>query len=254
MCYSFKSQKEYRPVSKKLTANSSGNKKKCVEPTIEVSNSNPLDVLNSVDNDVEFGSNGGTTNLGEYDSGDEVASVDNDMARSMASERVGFGTQCLLEQWRDSYGNGDYDDDPYDNDMYEGQDLSQDLQALYDNLDIPDLVMRLELASTLEDTDDQSIVTCGADRQECPQLEGTASSASFIITMAYGIRGVGPADDSLVSKVKNILKRKQKKNSHTISVHCFFNNTRYLLNENWIIRGGTKGNNNIEQKAGIFYP
>ncbi|GJT33491.1 copia protein [Tanacetum coccineum] len=40
---------------------------------------------------------------GEYDSEDEVASVDNDMARSMASERVGFGTQSLLEQWRDSY-------------------------------------------------------------------------------------------------------------------------------------------------------
>ncbi|GJQ99022.1 retrovirus-related pol polyprotein from transposon TNT 1-94 [Tanacetum coccineum] len=35
--------------------------------------------------------------LGEYDSEDEVASVDNDMARSMASERVGFGTQSLLE-------------------------------------------------------------------------------------------------------------------------------------------------------------
>ncbi|GJX96856.1 hypothetical protein Tco_0352654 [Tanacetum coccineum] len=48
---------------------------------------------------------------GDYDSEDEVASVDNDMARSMASERVGFGTQSLLEQWRDSYGNGDYDED-----------------------------------------------------------------------------------------------------------------------------------------------
>ncbi|GJZ39154.1 retrotransposon protein, putative, ty1-copia subclass [Tanacetum coccineum] len=74
--------------------------------------------------------------LGDYDSEDDVASVDNDMARSMASERVGFGTQSLLEQWRDSYGNGDYDDDPYDDDMYEGQDLSQKLQAIYDNLDI----------------------------------------------------------------------------------------------------------------------
>nr|GFA97312.1 hypothetical protein [Tanacetum cinerariifolium] len=63
---------------------------------------------------------------------DEVASVDNDMARSMASERLGFGNQSLLEQWRDSYGNGDYDDDPYDDDIYEGQDL----QALCDNLDI----------------------------------------------------------------------------------------------------------------------
>ncbi|GJW42719.1 copia protein [Tanacetum coccineum] len=149
-----------------------------VEPTIEVSNSNPFDVLNSVDNDVEFGTNGGTTNLvnngatssgssfmnvdnsssgttliidkigkfedlltsrqvilvdkagplkkvefpGEYNSEDEVALVDNDMARSMASERVCFSTQSLLEQYRDSYGNGDYDDDPHDDDMYEVQD------------------------------------------------------------------------------------------------------------------------------------
>nr|GEX88138.1 reverse transcriptase domain-containing protein [Tanacetum cinerariifolium] len=60
---SFKPQKEYRPIPKKTTASSSVNKKKCVEPTIEVSNSNPFDVLNSVDNDVEFGTNGGTTNL-----------------------------------------------------------------------------------------------------------------------------------------------------------------------------------------------
>nr|GEY47760.1 hypothetical protein [Tanacetum cinerariifolium] len=59
----FKPQNEYRPVSKKPNASSSGNKKKVMEPTIEVSNSNPFDVLNSIDNDVEFGTNGGTTNL-----------------------------------------------------------------------------------------------------------------------------------------------------------------------------------------------
>ncbi|GJR42007.1 retrotransposon protein, putative, ty1-copia subclass [Tanacetum coccineum] len=189
----FKPHKEYRPVTKKSTASSSGNKMKGVKPTIEVSNSNPFDVLNSVDNDVEFGTNRGTTNLvnngatssgssfmnvdnsssgttpiikkiekfedlltsgqailvdkadnplkkvefpGEYESEDEVASVDNDMARYMAYERVGFGTQSLLEQWRDSYGNGDYDDDLYDDDMYEGHDLSHELQAICDNLDI----------------------------------------------------------------------------------------------------------------------
>ncbi|GKC20378.1 proteasome subunit alpha type-5, partial [Tanacetum coccineum] len=152
-----------RHVSKKPTASSSGNKKKGVKPTNEVSNSNPFEVLNSVDNDVELSTNDGTTNLvnngansskssfmnvensststtpiiykigkfkdllmsgqailvdeagnrlknvecpGDYDSEDEVTSVDNDMARSMASERVGFGKQRLLEQWRDSYGNG----------------------------------------------------------------------------------------------------------------------------------------------------
>ncbi|GJX77580.1 cytokinin dehydrogenase 3-like protein [Tanacetum coccineum] len=58
----FKPQKEYRHVPKKPNVSSSG-KKKGVEPTIEVSNSNPFDVLNSVDNDVEFGTNKGTTTL-----------------------------------------------------------------------------------------------------------------------------------------------------------------------------------------------
>ncbi|GJW11270.1 zinc finger, CCHC-type containing protein [Tanacetum coccineum] len=59
----FKPQKEYRPVIKKPNASSSGNKKKGMEPTIEASNSNPFDVLNSVDNDGELGTNGRTNNL-----------------------------------------------------------------------------------------------------------------------------------------------------------------------------------------------
>ncbi|GJV28713.1 retrotransposon protein, putative, ty1-copia subclass [Tanacetum coccineum] len=127
------------------TASSTGNKKKGVEPTIEVSNSNPFEVLNLVDNDVELGTNRGTTNLvnngatssgssfmnvdnsststipiidkimkfeelltsgqailmdevdntlkkvkfpSDYDSEDEVASVDNDMAHFLALERI----------------------------------------------------------------------------------------------------------------------------------------------------------------------
>ncbi|GJU10330.1 hypothetical protein Tco_1132726 [Tanacetum coccineum] len=160
-----------KTCSQKPTASFCCNKKKGVEPNIEVSNANPFEVLNSVDNDVELGTNGGTTNLvnngatssgssfmnvnnssssttliidkiekfeelltsrqailvdeagnplekvkyqGDYDSEDEVASVNNDMARSMDSERV----------------------DPYDDDMYEGQDLPQEIQAICDNLDI----------------------------------------------------------------------------------------------------------------------
>ncbi|GKA31116.1 hypothetical protein Tco_0717421 [Tanacetum coccineum] len=154
----FKPHKEYRPVPKKPTASPSSNKKKGVAHTNEVSNSNPFNVLNLVDNDVKLGTNGGTTNLvnneanssgssfmnfensntsntpiidkigkfedllidgqaifgdeagnplkkvkslGDYDSEDEVASVDNDIAHSLALEMVGFGTQSLLEQWRD---------------------------------------------------------------------------------------------------------------------------------------------------------
>ncbi|GJT07208.1 hypothetical protein Tco_0841670, partial [Tanacetum coccineum] len=50
----FKPQKEYRPVLKKPTASSSGNKKKAVEHTIEVSNLNLFEVLSLVDNDVEL--------------------------------------------------------------------------------------------------------------------------------------------------------------------------------------------------------
>nr|GEW74379.1 hypothetical protein [Tanacetum cinerariifolium] len=68
---------------------------------------------------------------GNYDSENEAASVDNNMARSLVSEKVGFGTQSLL-----AYGNGDYDEDPYDDDMYEGHDLPQEIQAICNNLDI----------------------------------------------------------------------------------------------------------------------
>ncbi|GKA88234.1 hypothetical protein Tco_0809998 [Tanacetum coccineum] len=72
----------------------------------------------------------------DHDSEDEVASVDNDMARSIASKKVGFGTNSLLEQWRDTYENDDYDYDPYDDDMYEGQEIPNKIQAMCDNLDI----------------------------------------------------------------------------------------------------------------------
>nr|GEW21369.1 hypothetical protein [Tanacetum cinerariifolium] len=150
----FKPQQEYRPVSKKPAASCSGNKKKGVVPTIEVSNSNPFVVLNSVSNDEEkfeellssgqailVDEAGNPLNkvefAGDYKSKNEVASVENYMACSLASEKVGFGTQNLLEQWRDSYGNGDYDDDPYDDDLCEGQDLHQEIQAICDSMDIP---------------------------------------------------------------------------------------------------------------------
>ncbi|GJX44287.1 retrotransposon protein, putative, ty1-copia subclass [Tanacetum coccineum] len=151
----------YRPVSTKPTANTSGNKKNDVEPTKKVSNSNPFDVLNSVENDVDLGTNGGLqiwlvkrTILADSHSRmrkvvalvllllliklgmDEVGLVDNDMARSMASEKVGFCTNSLLKQWRDTYENADYNYDPYDDDMYEGQEIPDKIQAICDNLDI----------------------------------------------------------------------------------------------------------------------
>nr|GEW45853.1 protein pyricularia oryzae resistance 21-like [Tanacetum cinerariifolium] len=75
----FKPHKEYSHVPKEPTS-SSGNKKKRVEPTNEVTNSNPFEVLNSVDNDVELGTNGGTTNFannGANSSGSSFMNVEN---------------------------------------------------------------------------------------------------------------------------------------------------------------------------------
>ncbi|GKB03655.1 hypothetical protein Tco_0831798 [Tanacetum coccineum] len=140
----FKPHKEYRPVTNKPSVSYSGNKKKGVEPSNEVSNSNPFEVLNSVDNDVDTSATPVIDNIekfedllmdgqailvdevgnplkkveypGDYDSEDEIASADNDMTRSMASEM--------------------YDEDPYDDDMYEGQDIPQEIQAICNNLDI----------------------------------------------------------------------------------------------------------------------
>ncbi|GJW48104.1 putative heat shock protein 70 family protein [Tanacetum coccineum] len=77
-------------------------------------------------------------------------SVDNDMSNFLAPRDVDYGTNSegrthigagrgtgytyfsLLEQLKDSYGNEEYDYDPYDDDMYEGQDIPDKC----DNLDM----------------------------------------------------------------------------------------------------------------------
>ncbi|GJS43337.1 putative reverse transcriptase domain-containing protein [Tanacetum coccineum] len=71
----------------------------------------------------------------DYDNEDEVALVDNEMA-SFFAKKDGYGTNSLLEQWKESYENDDYDYDPYDDDMYEGQEIPDKLQSICDNLDI----------------------------------------------------------------------------------------------------------------------
>nr|GEX09627.1 hypothetical protein [Tanacetum cinerariifolium] len=44
--------------------------------------------------------------------------------------------KSLLEQWTESFENADYGYDPYDDDMYEGQDIPNKLQDIFDKLDI----------------------------------------------------------------------------------------------------------------------
>ncbi|GKA55511.1 hypothetical protein Tco_0754583 [Tanacetum coccineum] len=128
-----------------------GNKKKNVEPTKEnVDSSSPsttpiIEKINKiekliVDGKVTLVDDEGkplekVVSSGDYDSEDEVASVDNEMA-SFLAKKDGYGTQSLLEQWKEYYENDDYEYDPYDDDIYEGQEIFDKLQAICDNLDI----------------------------------------------------------------------------------------------------------------------
>ncbi|GJS51186.1 stigma-specific STIG1 family protein [Tanacetum coccineum] len=156
----FKPAKQvYRSVFKKTKTNTSGNKKKEVEPTKEVSNSNPFNVLNSIKNDVDLGTNGRTSNLaskkanssgssfwnvessststtpivekidkierliingkvtlvddedkrlenvdllGNHDSEDEVDQLITKWQVFLALRKVGYGTNSLLEQWKET--------------------------------------------------------------------------------------------------------------------------------------------------------
>ncbi|GKA84483.1 putative reverse transcriptase domain-containing protein, partial [Tanacetum coccineum] len=119
---------------------------------------------------------------GNHDSEDEVESVDNDMARSMATERVGFGTNSLLEQWRDSYENGDYDEDPYDDDMYEGQDIPDNIQDICDNLDIRVRALfddqAAPVAGTSAGLEDNKVVNDGGDSESSGLVTPTSNSKS----------------------------------------------------------------------------
>ncbi|GJT03443.1 hypothetical protein Tco_0824612 [Tanacetum coccineum] len=143
----------HRQVSKKNNVNTSGNKKKDVEPTIELSNSNPFDVLNSVENDVDLGTNDGTSNLASKKTNSSgslfwkvkstststtpiVAKIDKierliiDLKVTLVDDGVSLW-QSLPEQWKETYENDDYDIDPYDDDMYEGQDIPDKRQATW---------------------------------------------------------------------------------------------------------------------------
>nr|GEV68521.1 hypothetical protein [Tanacetum cinerariifolium] len=105
---------------------------KGVEPTIKFSNSNPFNVFNSVDNDEEFGTNGGllicNTSIGEkidkikrqiYEG--KLRLLDNDGNPLVPTE--GFLPD-----------SDDYD--PYDDDIYGNHDLSEHLQSICEHLDI----------------------------------------------------------------------------------------------------------------------
>ncbi|GKE65259.1 hypothetical protein Tco_1519420, partial [Tanacetum coccineum] len=47
---------------------------------------------------------------------------------------VGYGPRSLLEQWRDTLVDDEYD--PYDDDMNEGQEVPKNIHNICDNFDI----------------------------------------------------------------------------------------------------------------------
>nr|GEZ99028.1 hypothetical protein [Tanacetum cinerariifolium] len=149
----FKPKQVFQPVSKKSTDNTCGKKKNNSESTKEISKSNHFEVLTSVDNDVDLGTNEGISNsadkgtgklmfvddegnplvsTGIVDSDSEVKVLFDETAnlRLSTSDKgrsdKGYGTNTLLEQWRNSYTDND-DYDPYDDDMYENHDMSEHL-------------------------------------------------------------------------------------------------------------------------------
>ncbi|GJR40973.1 pol polyprotein [Tanacetum coccineum] len=139
---------EYRPKAKQSSeapkttpfdgtnkASTSGYNKESLSNkgnTFSFSNSfKALNDENLVIEEVATGSMATTSaNLG-YD--DEVEPINNEMESFLASKPmgVGFGPKSLLKQWRES---NDYD--PYNDDMYEGQEISDNIQTICDNLDI----------------------------------------------------------------------------------------------------------------------
>ncbi|GJY92586.1 hypothetical protein Tco_0508368 [Tanacetum coccineum] len=73
---------------------------------------------------------------GDHDSEDEVKLVDNEMTSFRASKKVGYGSNSVLEQWKKTYENDDYDYDPYDDDLFVGHEIPDKIQSIYDNFDI----------------------------------------------------------------------------------------------------------------------
>nr|GFB59323.1 hypothetical protein [Tanacetum cinerariifolium] len=151
----------YRQVSKKNNVSTSANTKKDAEPTKEVSlsgssfwnaessstSTTPIIVKIHkmkrliIDGTAIFVDYEGIPLKRVFDSGDhdsdyEVASVDNDMTNFLASKDIQYCTNSRLEQWKEPYGNEEYDYDPYNDDMYEGQDIPDKIQDICDNLDI----------------------------------------------------------------------------------------------------------------------
>ncbi|GJU77852.1 putative RNA-directed DNA polymerase [Tanacetum coccineum] len=165
----FKPAKQvYRPVSKRHNANTSGDKKKDVEPTKVIERLIIDGKFTLVDDEGKPFKK--IDSSGDHDSDHKVESVDNEMASFLASKKVGYGTNSLLEQWKETYENADYDYDPYDDEMYEGHKISNKIQSICENLDIKVRGRRKKYDSEVEVVFDETanlrLSTSGKDRSD----------------------------------------------------------------------------------------
>ncbi|GJZ74398.1 retrotransposon protein, putative, ty1-copia subclass [Tanacetum coccineum] len=105
----------YRHVSNRNNASTSGKKKQAVVSSREVSNSNSFDVNNSVENDDHLGTNRGHSKSAGKEPNSGV----------FPSDHIFFNLAVLDDNY-----------DPYDDDLYESHDMSENLQAICDDFDI----------------------------------------------------------------------------------------------------------------------
>ncbi|GJT58192.1 reverse transcriptase domain-containing protein [Tanacetum coccineum] len=104
----------YRPLSKKNNVNTSGNKKKDVESRKEGTSNLASKEVNSSGSSFWNVGDSSTSTTPIVDKIDKFEKLIIDGKVTLvdgffASERVGFGTNSLLEQWKDTYENDDYD-------------------------------------------------------------------------------------------------------------------------------------------------
>ncbi|GJR97503.1 hypothetical protein Tco_0269677 [Tanacetum coccineum] len=137
---SFKSTKQiYKHVSNKNGASTSGKKKQAEVARQEVINSNPFEALNLIENDDDLGKLllvdddekplpkvVSTTNANSDSEVDEVFDEHATFMVSTGLKRgsdIGYGTNNLWEQWKETKQDDDYDS--YDDDLYDSHDMSE---------------------------------------------------------------------------------------------------------------------------------
>nr|GEV90794.1 hypothetical protein [Tanacetum cinerariifolium] len=130
----FKPHKEYRHVPQKPTASSSGTNRRTTNLVNNWATSSGSSFMN-----VNNSSTSTTPIIDKIKKFKELLTSGQAIFMDEAGnplKNVEYPGDYDSEDERVSYGNGDYDEDLYNDDIYEGQDLPQEIQAICDNLDI----------------------------------------------------------------------------------------------------------------------